>query len=134
MENKFPLRLESYFYIDTDVSPNPSFEKDKEEDCKNKVSVLIRKENDKLYCVAVTVELDHVLCKNYAYRYKVQNFGVFVISEQLPDQTARQLIKETGVPILIGAIRERLVSLTSNGPFPPVFLELILPGSINFND
>ena len=133
MENEFPMQLESYFYIDTYISPNPSFDNDKKADCKNKISVLIKRERNRIYC-AVNLELDTTVSKNYTYNYKIQNFGQFLVNEQLPEKTAKQLIKETGVPILIGAIRERLVLLTSNGPFPPIFLEPVLLDNINYNN
>lgn len=133
MEKRFPLQLDSYFYLETYVYPNPSFDKDKPVDSMNKTSVLIQRDGKKVYCT-VTVELDTAVCKNYMYNYKVQNFGVFNVDESFPEETTKQLIKETGVTILIGAIRERLYSITSCGPFPPIFLAPVLLGDITFSN
>lgn len=121
METTFPLRLESYFYIHDFVEPNPKFNPNEPSEYNVNVSATIEK-NKEIFCCAVNIALNVSTSKNYSYNYKIQNYGIFDVDENIPEEDALQLIKETGIPILIGAIRERLVNQTASGPFSSLFL------------
>lgn len=133
METTFPLRLESYFYIHDFVEPNPKFNENEPSEYNVNVSATIQK-NSEVVCCAVNIALNTGTSKNYSYDYKIQNYGIFGVDKNLPEKTALQLIKDTGIPILIGAIRERLANQTASGPFPPLFLYPIQLDNIRIKD
>ena len=129
---KYPLQLNTYFYIHNHIEPNPRFDINEEPALNFHISALIQEDGKNLNC-AVNVSLNQDKKGNFPYTGVIRNYGVFTPEESLSKEEAIALVKTTGVNILVGAIREKLMTETSSGPFPALFMPPVDISKIEFN-
>lgn len=125
------LQLDSYFYILNSIAPNPHFKNNESYVFEKNISAIVQEDKDNINC-AVTLEINPSMEGNFPYSGIIKIYGIFKISKELSRDDAITLVKKNAAIILIGALREKLRSETSSGPFPALFLPPIDVSQINF--
>lgn len=74
------------------------------------------------YAVEVTLSLDKDNSVNPPYFFTLHAFGIWTMAADAPPDATQAVLTATGVPILIGAIREHLAALTARGPWGPFIM------------
>jgi hypothetical protein len=69
------------------------------------------------YGVVLDMTIDEEKSHNPPYCFRLQAFASFFISPEIDPISAQALVQTNGVMILIGAMRERLLELTSRAPW-----------------
>ena len=125
------MRLDSYFYIYNQITPNPKFATQEPPDLDFKVSARLHETSESIDCL-VQLDVTPENTGNFPYAGIIRIYGVFKPDNTLNKEAAAELVKSTGANILVGALREKLMSETSTGPFPPLFLPPVMPSDIEF--
>jgi preprotein translocase subunit SecB len=115
-----PAKLIRYFFPVQEVQGNPEHQSENEQQTAIRISANFTSiENaSRNYIVEITVQLDEDKSENPPYFFKIESFGIFeAADENLNDDQAKSLATTTGAQILIGAIRERIATMTSRGPW-----------------
>ncbi len=89
------------------------------------------------YGVVLEISIDEEKSVNPPYSFKLQAFANFSVESSLDPVSALALIQANGAMILVGAVRERLLELTSRAPWgrfmlntlPIQFLQHPLPAA-----
>lgn len=124
------VRLSRYFFPVQYVRANPEFDPN---GVKNKANNSIHfsfskvpnKEND--YGVEATIKLDEDTSENPPYFFELLVVGFFsiVTTADSNNENPEEILKTTAPQILIGATRERLIELTSRGPWGPHLINIV---------
>lgn len=69
------------------------------------------------YGVVLEMAMDEEKSLNPPYSFRLQAFASFVINPEIDPVSAQALVQANGVMILVGAMRERLLELTSRAPW-----------------
>ncbi len=77
------------------------------------------------YGVVLEISIDEEKSVNPPYNFKLQAFASFYVESSLDPVSAQALLQTNGVMILIGAVRERLLELTSRAPWGRFMLNTI---------
>lgn len=129
----FPLRLRDYFFTRVNVESNPQYLYEESTTVTDRVRAFIRKQDeDRVYSCTVRLELDDDNSQNFPYKYHFEIFGIFEGAEGETEKIISQIAREQGTSLLIGAIREKLSSLTGDGPWPRFVLNFIPLANIAF--
>ncbi len=68
---------------------------------------------------------EHETADNPPYSGQLQIIGIFRVDQSLSEEKAEELLKSYGISFLYSAIREMVMTLTSRGPWPQIFLPII---------
>lgn len=124
---KPPITVQHYFFpyveIAADPEYNPENTNDTADSFETKVSIDNSPENN-LYQVMLDISLfpENEEKKN-PYSIHLVAVGLFTVEDNYQDK--ENLLKITGASILYSAAREYIITLTSRGPWPPLFLPTI---------
>lgn len=78
------------------------------------------------YGMMVSVRSDNETSKNAPYLFAVEAYAIFVVNNAGDDMTATEkFIQDNGLPLVVGAIRERLGELTSRAPWGRFLLNTV---------
>lgn len=76
--------------------------------------------------LSVTVASKDEDSENQPYYFKIQVYGILeIVDKGKDDEEQKAIVVTLGLPILIGAIREQLASVTSRGPWGNFLLGVI---------
>lgn len=129
----YPWQLENYFFTHQEVRANPDHDPDgnRRGSC---ISPLLNKTEiegrPNAVGLEVSITLDESQSNNPPYFFTVTAFGVLVTDLEITDQLRDQAVV-LGIDLLIGAIRERVATLTSRAPWGAFVLGPIPPGRLN---
>lgn len=127
---EFPIRLENSFFPVQEVRAIPEHNI---EETRAGSEILITHHVEELsdrnnaFGVFVTLRLDEEKSKNPPYFFELSAYGIFTIDEEseIPTEASRGMLEFSAIQILIGAIRERLASLTSRAPWGTFTLGIV---------
>lgn len=126
MSGKFPLRLKSYFAIKQDLTAVPEHKEEEPQSIAHAISASVSRSGESNnYFVFVNVAVNEPESENLSYIYDLRLFGSFGVEESFDELPAIKLVKDLGIPLLIGAAREKIVAQTSIGPWDPIYLDFI---------
>lgn len=78
------------------------------------------------YGLMVSVRTDNNTSVNPPYHFAVEAYAIFIVNNAGEDDTVTgKLVHDNGLPMVIGAIRERLADLTSRAPWGRFLLNTI---------
>ena len=126
--NPSKLQLDQYYFPHQEVRANPNHDPSTS---KKVGSVKFHVHCGKLpsgthqHYAEIVAEADEVSGINSAYFFRIQAFGLFTADDSLTLDEAKALVSIYGVQVLLGAIRDHLVSLTSRGPWGSFYLNII---------
>lgn len=126
--NPAKLQLNQYYFPHQEVRANPAHDPS---GFKNGAVVNfalnagILSANTHQHYVEIIAEVDESASTNPAYFFKIQAFGLFTTDDSLTQDEAKALVAAHGSQVLIGSIRDHLVSLTSRGPWGSIYLNVI---------
>lgn len=80
------------------------------------------KDNPNQFALDITLSLNKEKSENSAYDFKLQIFGLFLISDD--ERSNFKNCTLIGAELLIGCLRERLSILTQSGPWPQIMLSI----------
>lgn len=127
-EPLFPLQLNNYFFTHQEVIANPEHKQGKKHESKMHfdVNAVVSKINEgDSFSLEVTTAINNETSINPSYFIKISAFGIIDVTQDLDPEEIESLLKTSGSQILIGAIRERIVELTSRGPWQSTFIDFI---------
>lgn len=128
MNSRFPLRLEEYYFPIQEVVANPSFSRSGNRNgSKLRSNLTITRQNGAAgkWLVELVIDVDQDASENPPYFFRIQAFGVFALEEGEQEALAQSAMATLGAQILVGAIRERLASLTARAPWGQFFLGIV---------
>jgi hypothetical protein len=117
------LQLENYFFAHQEVRANPAHDpKGNRKGSRVDLSYVVSPIDLGLgaYGIEVTVSLNEAESENPPYFFRISAFAR--VSVQPATSVSTELVAVNSLNILIGAIRERLATLTARGPWGPFFL------------
>lgn len=128
IKTKNPLLVMDYhFFTDIRVSTNPNIEKEKIDsgealDLNYEFDVHVAQAPEDRFSYSVNMLIKSV-GESKAYKIHLDSVGIFHFAEECKEEEDRNhLIYVMGQTLLYGACREFILSLTSRGPYPPVYL------------
>jgi len=127
-EPQFPLRLNNYFFTHQEAIANPEHKQGKEHELKMHfdVTAVVSKINEgDSFSLEVTTAINTEISINPSYFIKISAFGIIDVTQDLDHKEVESLLKLSGSQVLIGAIRERILELTSRGPWPSICMDFI---------
>jgi len=134
--NPYPWRLETYFFPHQEVRANPEHDPNgtRPDNRLNTSSNLVALEGrPEAVGIEAYLSLNEGQSQNPPYFFTINAFGVLTTDLEITDQLRAQAAG-LGFHLLIGAIRERLATLTSRAPWgtfilPPIPLTIGPPPS-----
>jgi preprotein translocase subunit SecB len=130
---EYPLRLERYFFTEQQVTANPRYVNDQNDQAVLEYTYHLNTDklngSSHLYGITIKISINQEQSKNPPYFFTLAAFGIVEITEDLDETTIQKLVDFSGGQLLIGVIRERLSDMTSRGPWGPLFLDFIPLGS-----
>jgi hypothetical protein len=124
--SKFPMRLDSFFFVSQSVEADAGHNKEQPTNVVHKTKASVHPaEREHHYYAMVFLEVNEEESSNIDYRYKFTIFGAFDVDQSIPQTAAIGMVRDLGVSLLIGAIRERLATLTATGPWPVQYMDFI---------
>lgn len=120
MDTSFPLRLEELFFPVQEVRANPDHDPQGEQigtNLKHSFNTQPVEGQAGLYGVELVVECDRETSRNPPYFFQLQAYALFRAAGNIDPTAMQGLIVSTGFSVLVGAIRERLLDLTSRAPW-----------------
>ncbi|HEY8035627.1 MAG TPA: hypothetical protein VIF37_08565 [Methylobacter sp.] len=125
---EFPLRLDRYFFTQQEVTANPDFVQDEDNNdiyiIEGNAQRLV--DHDHVYGITAHVELNAETSVNPPYFFSITAFGVILVKDGSVGQAAiESIIENSGAQLLLGAIRERLADMTARGPWASINLDFI---------
>lgn len=75
----------------------------------------------------LVVRLDEEKSVNPPYFFTIAAYGVFAVNpdNELSEDKIQELLMSTGMPVLVGAVRERLADLTARAPWGVFNLNIV---------
>lgn len=128
METPFPLRLEELFFPIQEVRANPDHDPKGDRlgtHIKQSLNVQPIEGQAGLYGVDMTFQCDRETSPNPPYFFHLQVYALLRADASLDPATALGLATTTGVNVVIGAARERLLDLTSRAPWGRFMMALV---------
>ncbi|ODB94071.1 hypothetical protein A3194_05270 [Candidatus Thiodiazotropha endoloripes] len=132
--NDNPLEINRIFFPSQYIKANPEHKPDQEKSIPITLNHTILRVNDSnnLYSVEVMIMLDKEASVNTPYEFDTHAFGFFSFSDpDIDEDKKKYLLGTSGIQILIGALREHILSITSRGPWGPLTLSTIQINVIN---
>lgn len=126
--NPAKLQLNQYYFPHQEVRANPAHDPS---GIKNGAVVSfalnagLSPTDNHQHFVEIVAEVDESASTNPAYFFKIQAFGLFTTDDGLTQDEAKALVAAYGSQVLVGSIRDHLVSLTSRGPWGSFYLNVI---------
>lgn len=77
------------------------------------------------FAVAVSVRTDNGRSKNPPYTFAIEAYAIMNVSGTTDEAAMQQLLTTNGVPLIVGAIRERLAHLTGRAPWGRFLINVI---------
>jgi len=127
-ELQFPLRLNNYFFTHQEAIANPEHKQGEGHELKMHfdVSTVVSKiDNENSFTLEVTTVINAENSINPSYFIKISAFGIIDVIHDFTSEKVEDLVKSSGSQVLIGAIRERIIDLTSRGPWPSISMDFI---------
>ncbi|MFU2208156.1 protein-export chaperone SecB [Solidesulfovibrio sp. C21] len=122
------LTMENYFFSEVHVAMNPDVNQENIEsrkafnyDFTKKVDIFANKEENDLYMVVLTITnetADGARAEDITLKVN----GLFRLPPNLEEDKIQKLLRILAPSMLYGSAREFLLTITSRGPFPPVYL------------
>lgn len=126
----FPLRLDRYFFTESVVTANPSYDPDGSRIGSVIVPPAIScsplAEQDGAFGCEMIIQLDESKSENPPYFFSIHAFAILVATPGTAADMAFSLAHATGLSMLVGAIREHLASITARGPWGPFLLSPVV--------
>jgi len=118
------LQLEKYFFIKVFFEANPKFKssaKGSRADLNVTNSVSLISKEERIW--RVTLVLKALSDEEFVpYKIDIGIVGFFRIDKKIPENEMEELVAVGGSSILYSATRDFVLTLTSRGPWPAVFL------------
>lgn len=119
-----PLTVVDYFFPFVQVSADPEFAKEEEQEpsieYKTKISIDSAPDND-VYQVSLEITaMPENENEKIPYAIHLIAIGLFRVDENWDDKN--KLLRVNGASILYSAAREFLITISSRGPWPPAVL------------
>jgi preprotein translocase subunit SecB len=136
---KPPLVLKHHFYTEVHVTSDPSVLKEIKADLEfgygftSHVEVSQSVDNPLDYQVQLAIKSEGIDNKIKGYDIGLTVVGFVTADGEFPEDRRNDMVSVTGASLLYSAARDYLFSLTSRGPYPPVYLPTIsfVPESIS---
>jgi len=132
-----PLELKRYFFPYVQVAADAEYEPSENEIETNfevKTSIEQDETNDIYQVVLEIITEPEDEESKIPYTIHLITIGLFTVDEGFPDK--EELLRITGASMLYSAAREFLITVTSRGPWPPIFIPTFsfLPDKEEQND
>lgn len=125
------VQIDKYFFISQEIEANTEHDPSEELDILTDVTESFHDiKTRESFAVELSISSNSDKSTNLPYHFKIRAFGFFTITaDEFEDDKAAITCAILGREILMGAIRERLVSLSSRGPWNPICLSIyeVLP-------
>lgn len=139
---KPPLDLKYHFYSNIHVTADVNIVKNIKPDSEfgydftTEVEVGQSQDNKLEYQVQLTIKSEPAEGKVKGYDIELSVIGFIEADSKYPEEQRIGLISVVGASLLYGAARDFLLTLTSRGPYPPVYLPTIsfIPDNNNEGD
>lgn len=134
-----PLRLERYFYTKIVCLANPEF-KPAEEGQTAKIelqshSQLMRHAEDEMrWQVVLDLKTPSMEESGSPYELDFQIVGFFQVSDDYPADKMEKLVGINGTSMLYSSARDFIMTISSRGPWPPIFLPTVTYGQPSAQD
>jgi preprotein translocase subunit SecB len=106
------LPLDEYQIDNTDVDFNLNYN----------ASIFENKKDPLQFRIELQIDIAPKEDKNWFYEVSLKCIGLFVISEEIPEEKRKSLVYINGASMLYSAAREYIFLLTMRGPYPPIYI------------
>ena len=65
----------------------------------------------------VSVRTDNATSKNPPYNFVIEAYGIFTVNNLSDPEAMSKFVFDNGLPMIVGAIRERLADMTARAPW-----------------
>lgn len=120
--DRFPLRLDRYFFTQSVVQANPQHDPEGAKDgsrVEPQFSCAAVDADSRTFAVELTISLNEAESENPPYFFTISAFALLKSEQGIPQDAALALANSTGFNMLAGAVREHLASTTARGPWGP---------------
>jgi len=128
-----PLRLERYFYTKIVCLANPEFKPANEGQTANiefqsHSQVMRHAEDERRWQVVLDLKTPTLEESGSPYELDFQIVGFFQVSNDYPADNMEKLVGINGTSMLYSSARDFVMTISSRGPWPPIFLPTVSYG------
>lgn len=120
MQDQPPLQLEELFFPVQEVRANAAHSPQGEmhgTTIKQAFDLLVLDASTNGYGLLLDISSDDDKSVNPPYQFRLQAYARFVVAQTVDPVTAQAMVQANGALVLVGALRERLLELTSRAPW-----------------
>ena len=125
-----PLQLNYHFYPEVKVRANTELPLDEYQidntdvdfNLNYNASIFENKKDPSQFKIELQIDIAPKEEKNWFYEVFLKCIGLFVISEEIPEEKRKSLVYINGASMLYSAAREYIFLLTMRGPYPPIYI------------